>query len=214
MTNEERRMIAATLMRELGHDFVAHDLDDEQLDEIRAHLEELQRIVAHGQLRTRVVPSGALQSFKMAVPSENSLEKHQLFSDSIVSGGSNPMGLGGYLWREGDVSVMQVTLGKAFEGAPGRAHGGIVAALLDETMGLVMAINDVLAYTVQLDISYLAPTPVNEPIIARAWLKERDGRKLLIAATVQAGETELASATGLFIAVDPQKFLEHLAVVD
>jgi acyl-coenzyme A thioesterase PaaI-like protein len=150
----------------------------------------------------------------MAVPSENSLEKHQLFSDSIVSGGSNPMGLGGYLWREGDVSVMQVTLGKAFEGAPGRAHGGIVAALLDETMGLVMAINDVLAYTVQLDISYLAPTPVNEPIIARAWLKERDGRKLLIAATVQAGETELASATGLFIAVDPQKFLEHLAVVD
>jgi acyl-coenzyme A thioesterase PaaI-like protein len=207
-------MIAATLMRELGHDFVAHDLDDEQLDEIRAHLEELQRIVAHGQLRTRVVPSGALQSFKMAVPSENSLEKHQLFSDSIVSGGSNPMGLGGYLWREGDVSVMQVTLGKAFEGAPGRAHGGIVAALLDETMGLVMAINDVLAYTVQLDISYLAPTPVNEPIIARAWLKERDGRKLLIAATVQAGETELASATGLFIAVDPQKFLEHLAVVD
>jgi len=214
VTNEERRMIAATLMRELGHDFVAHDLDDEQLDEIRAHLEELQRIVAHGQLRTRVVPSGALQSFKMAVPSENSLEKHQLFSDSIVSGGSNPMGLGGYLWREGDVSVMQVTLGKAFEGAPGRAHGGIVAALLDETMGLVMAINDVLAYTVQLDISYLAPTPVNEPIIARAWLKERDGRKLLIAATVQAGETELASATGLFIAVDPQKFLEHLAVVD
>jgi acyl-coenzyme A thioesterase PaaI-like protein len=207
-------MTAATLMRELGHDFVAHDLDDEQLDEIRAHLEELQRIVAHGQLRTRVVPSGALQSFKMAVPSENSLEKHQLFSDSIVSGGSNPMGLGGYLWREGDVSVMQVTLGKAFEGAPGRAHGGIVAALLDETMGLVMAINDVLAYTVQLDISYLAPTPVNEPIIARAWLKERDGRKLLIAATVQAGETELASATGLFIAVDPQKFLEHLAVVD
>ena len=207
-------MTAATLMRELGHDFVAHDLDDEQLDEIRAHLEELQRIVAHGQLRTRVVPSGALQSFKMAVPSENSLEKHQLFSDSIVSGGSNPMGLGGYLWREGDVSVMQVTLGKAFEGAPGRAHGGIVAALLDETMGLVMAINDVLAYTVQLDISYLAPTPVNEPIIARAWLKERDGRKLLIAATVQAGETDLASATGLFIAVDPQKFLEHLAVVD
>ncbi|MGD1013241.1 MAG: PaaI family thioesterase [Acidimicrobiales bacterium] len=207
-------MTAATLMRELGHDFVAHDLDDEQLDEIRAHLEELQRIVADGQLRTRVVPSGALRSFKMAVPSENSMEKHQLFSDSIVSGGSNPMGLGGYLWREGDVSVMQVTLGKAFEGAPGRAHGGIVAALLDETMGLVMAINDVLAYTVQLDISYLAPTPVNEPIVARAWLKERDGRKLLIAATVQAGETELATATGLFIAVDPQKFLEHLEVVD
>jgi hypothetical protein len=28
------------------------------------------------------------------------------------------------------------------------------------------------------------------------------------------GAIELASASGLFIAVDPQKFLEHLAVSD
>ncbi|MFZ1062514.1 MAG: PaaI family thioesterase [Acidimicrobiales bacterium] len=207
-------MRAATLLRELGHDFVAHDLDDEQLDEITAHLEELQRLVAHGVVRTRVVPSGALSSFKMAVPNEDSMAKHQLFSDSIVSGASNPMGLGAYLWREGDVSCMRVTLGKAFEGVPGRAHGGIVAALVDETMGLVLAIYDVLAYTVRLDISYLAPTPINEPVVARAWLEKRDGRKLFVAATVQAGDVDVASATGLFIAVHPQKFLEHLAVAD
>jgi acyl-coenzyme A thioesterase PaaI-like protein len=214
MTIEEHRMQAATLMRALGHDFVARDLDDEQLDEFTAHLEELHRIVARGELRTRIVPSGALEGFKMAVPSEDSTEKHQLFSDSVVSGGANPMGLGAFLWREGDVSVMQVSLGKAFEGAPGRAHGGIVAALIDETMGLVLAISDVLAYTVQLDISYLAPTPINEPVVARAWLEKRDGRKLFIAAKVQVGAIELASASGLFIAVDPQKFLEHLAVSD
>ena len=52
------------------------------------------------------------------------------------------MGLNASLWREGDVAVMEVTLGRAFEGAPGRAHGGIVAALLDETMGLVHVINE------------------------------------------------------------------------
>ena len=214
LTNEERRMKAATLMRELAHDFVAHDLDDELLDEITAHLEELHRVVAHGVLRSRVVPSGALTTFKLPVPDEDSATTHQLFSDSIVSGTANPMGLGALLWREGDVSVMQVTLGKAFEGAPGRAHGGIVAALLDETMGLVLAIHDVLAYTVQLDIAYLAPTPINEPVVARAWLKKRDGRKLFVAAKVQAGAVDVASAAGLFITVDPQKFLEHLTVAD
>jgi acyl-coenzyme A thioesterase PaaI-like protein len=142
------------------------------------------------------------------------MEKHQLFSDSIVSGGANPMGLGAYLWREGDVSVMEVTLGKAFEGVPGRAHGGIVASLLDETMGLVLAIHEVLAYTVQLDISFLAPTPLNEPVIARAWLKERKGRKFFVTATVKAGDTDLASASGLFLTVEPHQFLEHLAVAD
>jgi len=214
MTNEERRMRAASLMREVGHDFVARDLDDEQLDEINAHVEEIRRIIANGELRTRVVPVGTLENFKMAVPNKDSMEKHQLFSDSIVSGGANPMGLGAYLWREGDVSVMEVTLGKAFEGVPGRAHGGIVASLLDETMGLVLAIHEVLAYTVQLDISFLAPTPLNEPVIARAWLKERKGRKFFVTATVKAGDTDLASASGLFLTVEPHQFLEHLAVAD
>jgi len=207
-------MRVATLMRELGHDFVVSELDETQLDQISAHLEELHRIVAQGGRRTRVVANGALGKFKMAVPGENSIDKHEMFFDSVVSGGANPMGLGAQLWREGDVSVMEVILGPAFEGAPGRAHGGIVAALIDETMGLVLAIHDWLAYTVQLDITYLAPTPINEPIIARAWLEKRDGRKFHIRANVQARDVVLASASGLFIAVDPQKFLEHLEVVD
>jgi acyl-coenzyme A thioesterase PaaI-like protein len=124
------------------------------------------------------------------------------------------MGLGGFLWREGTNALMEVTLGKAFEGAPGRAHGGIVAALIDETMGLVLAINDVLAFTVQLDITYIAPTPINTPIIARAWLEEQNGRKLSIAAVVTASDTEIAKATALFISVDPEKFLKHLASLD
>ena len=214
MTNDERRMRAATLMRAHGHEFVARDLDDAQLDEIIEHLEEIERVLARSELRRRVVTGDSIENFKMPVPKENSLEPHQFFSDSVVSGGSNPMGLGAYLWREGDVSFMRATLGKAFEGAPGRAHGGIVAALIDETMGLVLALNDVLAYTVQLDISYLAPTPINEQLLAKAWLTKRDGRKLTVGATVQAGTTDVASATGLFISVQPQKFLEHLTAHD
>jgi acyl-coenzyme A thioesterase PaaI-like protein len=107
-----------------------------------------------------------------------------------------------------------VTLGKAFEGAPGRAHGGIVAALIDETMGLVLAINDLFAFTAQLNITYVAPTPINEPISARAWLKEQNGRKLSIEARVEAGDNVIAKASALFISVDPQTFLEDLAILD
>ena len=214
MTNENQRVRAATLLRRIGHEFVAREISDDQLAEVNSRLDELSAIISSGALRSRQVPSGSLASFKMTVPEEGQIEKHQLFSDSIVSGGANPMGLGGYLWREGSNALMEVTLGKAFEGAPGRAHGGIVAALIDETMGLVLAISEVLAFTAQLDITYVAPTPINTPIVAKAWLDKQDGRKLSIAATVTAGDVEIARATALFISVDPEKFLKHLTSLD
>ncbi|MHB1087233.1 MAG: PaaI family thioesterase [Acidimicrobiales bacterium] len=211
--SDERRVRAASQLRELGHEFVSRELSEAQLEVIEDHISQLLELVSAGEPRRRVLPSGSLAQFKMAVPEEGRRERHQLFSDSIVSGGANPMGLGGYLWREGNVAVMEVTLGKAFEGAPGRAHGGIVAALIDETMGLVLAINDELAFTVQLDITYIAPTPINQPITARAWLEGRDGRKLSITAKVTAQSSVIAEAKALFIAVDPEKFLERLSSV-
>jgi acyl-coenzyme A thioesterase PaaI-like protein len=214
MTSDEARSAVAAQLRALGHDFVARDLNDEQLAMLSEHVDEMLAIVHNAELRTRVLSPGSLQTFKLAVPHEDSVEKHQLFSDSIVSGGSNPMGLGALLWREGDTSAMQVTLGKAFEGAPGRAHGGIVAALIDETMGLVLAIHDVLAFTVQLDVTYLAPTPIDKPIVARAWLEKRDGRKLSIRARVQSNDSDIASAKAVFVAVDPARFLEKIATLE
>jgi uncharacterized protein (TIGR00369 family) len=214
MSSDERRVRAASLLRELGHEFVARDIDDEQLEVITRSIDEILVNARSAPLRQRSVPSGAIANFKMAVPRAGEIEKLQLFSDSIVSGGANPMGLNGVLWREDDDAVMEVTLGKAFEGAPGRAHGGIVAALIDETMGLVLAMSEVLAFTVQLDISYLAPTPINEPLQARATLVQRVGRKLSIEATVRAQGKDIAKASALFIAVDPEKFLEYLAKTD
>jgi len=197
------------MLRELGHDFVARELTDEELDALAREVQESRDRVARAPLRERDVPLGTIKGFQMAVPSEGQRESHELFADSIVSGRANPMGLGALLWREGDTAVMEVTLGKAFEGAPGRSHGGIVAALVDETMGLVMGLQGVLAFTAQLNIAFLSSTPIGETIIARAWLESRHGRKLTIRATVQARDVLVAEADALFIAVDPETFLEH-----
>lgn len=179
-----------------------------------AQLAEISALTSKAPTRVRELRASGVTGFKMDVPAEGAAVKHQLFADSIVSGGANPMGLGGWLWREGDVAFMEVQLGKAFEGAPGRAHGGIVAALIDETMGLVLAINEVLAFTVQLDITYRAPTPVNKPIICQATLAKREGRKLFIDAKAVDGETLIATATSIFVAVDPTQFLAHVPTTD
>lgn len=212
MINHDLRIDVASRFRSLGHDFVAHELSDAQLADVKKGLDELAQVVGAAAPRQRAISREGLANFQMVVPDSDAVMKHQLFSDSVVSGGANPMGLGAVLWRDGDEAVMEVTLGSAFEGAPGRAHGGIVAALVDETMGLVNAISGVLAFTAQLDIKYVAPAPVNEPITARAWLARRHGRKHYVEARVSAGNTVVVTATALFIAMEPQKFLEHVPV--
>ena len=209
MTNDELRTQVAGLMRDLGHAFVAKDIDDDTLIEMRDALTQQIERLAGRPSRVRTRPEGGFSAFKMAVPEHGEGERRQLFADSIVSGGANPMGLGAWLWRDGDQAVMEANLGKAFEGAPQRAHGGIVAALIDETMGLVLAIHEALAFTVQLDITYLAPTPINETIYARAWLERKEGRKMFMRAEVTSGTTTIAEASSLFIEVDPTKFLAH-----
>ncbi|HQT99628.1 MAG TPA: PaaI family thioesterase [Acidimicrobiales bacterium] len=209
--SDDLRADVAGVMRELGHEFVAHELSDEQFARFAEHLAALRDIVAGSPPRTRAMAS-SFEDFKMAIPEEGRHVRHQLFADSIVSGNANPMGLGATLWRQGETAFMEVSLGKAFEGAPGRSHGGIVAALIDETMGLVLALHDLLAFTGRLDISYHAPTPIDTPIVARAWLDHRDGRKLRLVSSVTANDVEVASAKALFIAVDPERFLARHAL--
>ncbi|HUY43794.1 MAG TPA: PaaI family thioesterase [Acidimicrobiales bacterium] len=206
--NANRRAEVAAAMRNLGHEFVAHEMSDDDLERFLPHLVALREIVDTAPVRSRPMPS-SFAEFKMSVPEEGRHVRHQLFADSIVSGSANPMGLGATLWREGETSFMEVSLGRAFEGAPGRSHGGVVAALIDETMGLVLAIHDLLAFTGRLDITYHAPTPLDTALIARATLERRNGRKLHLEASVSAHDVKVASATALFIAVDPTLFLDR-----
>lgn len=210
MTNDERRVAVATRVRALGHELVAHTLTNDELDELASSLDALTVLVRHGRERVRVRPHvGSTTSAN--VVADMSTDR-PLVADSFVAGHANPLGLGASLHRDGAAAVMTVTLGAAFEGAPGRAHGGVVAALVDETMGLALAMSGVLAFTVQLDISFRAPTPVGRPISARAWLARREGRKLFVEASVHAGdELIVATARAVFLAVPTETFLETTA---
>jgi len=193
-------------MRELGHEFVGRTLNDDQLVNLERTVRALLDDARTAPPRIRELSRDRLEEFTLTIPTVEEIGERQLFSDSVVAGAANPMGLAAQLWRDGDVACMRVTLGKAFEGAPGRAHGGVVAALLDEVMGLMNVIHGAMAFTAQLDITYVAPTPVGEPILARAWLARQDNRKQFVEATLHAGDRLVASAKALFISVDRATF--------
>jgi acyl-coenzyme A thioesterase PaaI-like protein len=203
------RLEAAARLRELGHALISHQCDDALLDSIaefaRSTTQEVERAPERPHA-FRSLTASQLDRLPSLGPTDPS---RSVFPDSIISGKANPMGLAANIWREDEESLLSVTLGAGFEGAPGRAHGGVVAALIDEAMGLVLSIHSTLAFTGRLTVHYRAPTPVGEPLWGRSRLASRNGRKLTVTAEIGTGDTVLAEAEGLFIAVDPTVFFDR-----
>ena len=197
------RFAAAEALRRLGHAVVGHEVPDEVFERITALVRDLLAEIEAGAPRSRPVDDMKRRLFDDP-PDDGQGMDH--FPDCIVSGQANPMGIAIAVHRAGDEAVARVTLGAAFEGAPGRAHGGVVAAVFDDTMGFVLAMQQTPAYTGRLTVSYLAPTPVGTALEFRARLRERSGRKLLIDGTAYDGSTRVAEAEGLFIAIPPARF--------
>jgi acyl-coenzyme A thioesterase PaaI-like protein len=199
------RIDAATALRALGHAIIAHDIDVEQLESITSSAERLLAEVEESGTRTHAFRR--VGSFAMPEPAGKGEKPTHLFQDSIVSGSANPLGMNATLWQEDGQAVMKVTLGPAHEGAPGRAHGGLVAALIDETMGLVLGIIRTPAFTGRLTVTYRAPTPLGVELTGTARVIEQRGRKITMAAEVRAGDELIAEGDGLFISVDPEHFV-------
>jgi acyl-coenzyme A thioesterase PaaI-like protein len=197
------RFAAAGALRRLGHAVVGHQVDDPLLDEVTRTIEEVTARIESGPPRSR--PSDDMKRRLFDSPPADG-EGMDHFPDCVVSGKANPMGVAIEVHRAGDVAVARVALGAAFEGAPGRAHGGIVAAVFDDTMGFVLSMHRTAAFTGRLTVSYRAPTPVGETIEFRAWLREVDGRKLWIDGSAHHGDLLVAEAEGLFISIPPERF--------
>src|SRR5438477_2115126 len=166
------RVRAATALRRLGHGIVGHEVPASLLTDIAEHVEAWAPEVEAGRGRSRSV--GSMKRDHFSRPAEGA--PIGTFPDCVVSGDANPMGLDVQFFRDGDEAVSRAVLGPAFEGAPTRVHGGIVAAVFDDLMGFVLSIVESPAYTAELTVRYRRPTPVGEEIEFRARLGDRRGR--------------------------------------
>lgn len=97
------------------------------------------------------------------------------------------------------------------EGGPGVAHGGWVAAVMDELLGQLATEYAGKLVTATLSISFAKPVPVGEPLIGRSRITSQAGRKVRAKGDIllPAGEVVLASAEALFITIDPDHHRRH-----
>ena len=202
MKVSEARVAAADALRRLGNAVVGHQVDDDLFRRIAKAVDEILPGIEAGLPRIRPVDDMKRYVFETR-PGEGGTIDH--FPDCIVSGMANPMGIAMTVRRDHDDAVARVRLGAAFEGAPGRAHGGIVAAVFDDTMGFVLNMHSTPAFTGRLTVSYLAPTPVGVEIEFRARLVGRERRKLFMEGEAYHDGVRVAEAEGLFIAIPPER---------
>lgn len=132
------------------------------------------------------------------------LQKNHCFA----CGKNNPDGMRLRFTYDEDVNgfVSRFRLDKRYTGPPGHCHGGIIATILDEAMGKVNKLRNVVAMTVEMKVQYLKPVPLNKPLRVESRELKVKGRRHTNAAEIlnRKGEV-LARSEGLFIAIDPHK---------
>jgi uncharacterized protein (TIGR00369 family) len=102
--------------------------------------------------------------------------------------------------------VCHFRLGKRYTGPPGHCHGGIIATILDDAMGKVNKLREVVALTKEMTVEYLKPVPLHTPLRVEGREVAVHGRQHINMAEIfnEKGEI-LARSRGVFIAVDAEK---------
>ncbi|MFZ2491562.1 MAG: PaaI family thioesterase [Thermoanaerobaculia bacterium] len=125
---------------------------------------------------------------------------------SFVSGDPEGERLRVHYFRTSDGRlVADVWFGPGTEGPPGHAHGGSIAAVLDEAMGIAAWMAGHKAVAAQLVTNFKQMIPLGTTARVETTIGGIAGRKVTIAARVRdAAGLTLAEAEGLFVTLAPE----------
>jgi uncharacterized protein (TIGR00369 family) len=105
-----------------------------------------------------------------------------------------------------------VTVPEHFNGYPGFVHGGIIAALLDETAGRALLVNgdyDNLMVTLKLEVRYRHPTPTGEPLTVVGWVIRESGNRAKVAAEIRLADRTVTAQAEAIVTRPPPEFLRR-----
>jgi acyl-coenzyme A thioesterase PaaI-like protein len=143
-----------------------------------------------------------------AIAGDTASDSEGPFDNSPLMGKSNPLAPPMVLEKLSDRVVGTVTCGSAYEGPPGHVHGGYVAALFDELLGLAQSLSGQHGMTGRLTIHYRSPTPLRTELRLEGTFDRVEGRKVFCTGTLWAGDVLCAEAEGLFVTVDFTRLME------
>jgi uncharacterized protein (TIGR00369 family) len=121
-------------------------------------------------------------------------------------GPGHPSGLRVRCFNADDGVVSPIVIERRYAGPPGAAHGGIVAAYLDEVLaGAVLRALGRVAVTGELAIRYVRPVPVETALVGRGRVVATTARYVDTEGRLEEFGTDrvLATARGRFFPLEP-----------
>lgn len=124
-------------------------------------------------------------------------------------GREHPTGL--HLQMEGSAETVRGSfeVTEHHQGAPGLAHGGVIAAALDEGMGYLLWLVGSPAVTARLEVDYARPVPVGTPLALEGWIERVEGRRIATAMIGRIDGRIAVRARALYLKVGVEHFVEH-----
>lgn len=105
-----------------------------------------------------------------------------------------------------------VTVPEHFNGYPGFVHGGIIAAMLDETAGRALLLDgdsDRLMVTLKLDVKYRRPTPTGEPLTVVGWMIKHSATRAKVAAELRLADGTVCAECEAVLTRPPEEFFRR-----
>ncbi len=134
----------------------------------------------------------------------------------FVCGMENPIGLKVFFYEDDEGRVIaKFTPREEHQGYPGFVHGGIIGALMDETIGRVVTSYDIWAVTAKLELKFRKPVPLGEQLTVIGELIRLRSR-----AFEARGELRLADGTvavegyGLYVRLPDEEIERRKAALD
>jgi acyl-coenzyme A thioesterase PaaI-like protein len=135
------------------------------------------------------------------------MEKQPNSKMCFVCGLENKVGLHTKFYSEGPGKVrVEWTAPDCYQGYPGHLHGGIAAALLDETAGRTVLGDTGLRFfvTVKMELRYRKPVPIGVPLVIRGELVRDRGRFVETRGVIYLPDGSAAVEAAVLVAEAPQ----------
>jgi len=129
----------------------------------------------------------------------------------FLCGRQNPVGLKLDFYEDAEAGQVRVefTVPDEYQSYPGVVHGGIVAAILDETSGRAVMLNgsdDNLMATLRLTVRYRLPTPTQTPLTAIGWVERTSGMGARVAGEIRRPDGVVTAECEATVGNVPEEF--------
>jgi len=202
VTDWSARADAARALRRLNRAFAASDVDGDVLRDLSGRADALAAVLEAGVRRDKEADTTALAEGRPGATAAAVGDRVEFDPFSACGGRFHPAAVGLDLVRDGDAAVAAyTTVDPMFQGPHGRVHGGVVAMIADEVMGMVNRVVGQRAFTARLTVNLRAPAPTGVALEFRAQQRERNGRKIVIDVEGRSAAGQFMDGEALFIEI-------------